>query len=1208
MGRPPKPKKVQLANAQPVLVKGLGKVEKERKTAKELSSAFSTGGGGAHFEAHVQASFVALMLTGGFAPCLPLWPINKIKLQGKFVGFETDDLIVFVNNEEGIEDRKLLGQIKHSVSITENDATFGEVIQAAWNDFNNEKIFARSRDAIALITGPLSATDIHDVRPILERARHSENAVEFFTSIELGRFTSDGSRNKLKAFRSNLKKANKDKDVSDEETYAFLRHFHLLGYDLDIKAGVTLSLLHSIIGLHAQASAKALWLMLVDEVQSANKNAGTLTKGSLSEDLRLAFTKQVLQSIPPDYTVTTLTPSAPALAAVPYSPDLKVANLLGAWDEKNNADCTVIETLAIGEFSTWIHKVGESLHQPDPPISVTNGKWRVVERLPLWEALGPRLLDEDLANFKQCAVSILMECDPKFDLPSEQRYAAGIHGKSLKYSSNIRKGVAETLAILGSHPKPLTHCSMGNAEVTAAHAVREILSESDWVRWASLNELLPLLAEAAPSEFLSAVEEALASNPCPFDKVFAQEGIGIFGGNYMSGVQWALETLAWSEDYFGRAVLCLGELASRDPGGQFANRPANSLTTILLPWLPQTRTSIVRRVSAVSSLLKELPDIGWKLLLSLLPQAHSMSSGTHKPIWRDPIPEDFPKGVTKSDFREQIELFSVMAITAAMSNEVRLTTLIDHIENLPPNAREHLLSHLGSEAVVGMPEEIRLGIWNELVELVIKHKKFSETAWAMKPELVDRISVIADKLAPSSPGLRYRRLFNGRDFDHYEETGNYEEQRIKLDNRRQIALDAVAENSGLEGILAFATQVQSSWEVGITFGAMAGNEIDKIVMPDLLLSDQKQLARFAEGFVRRKYDIGGWAWVDQIGISAWTSAQIGQFLSYLPFAQDTWDCVNRILGKEQGDYWTKTSANPHEAGNHLETAIDQLLQYGRPNAALRCLHKILHDNQPYDPGQVVRSLLATINSPENSDSIDAYMTVEMIKALQENPITNTDDLIQVEWAFLSLLDHYNDSSPITLWRQLALRPEFFCEVIRIAFRSNKEEASANEPSEDQKRIATNAYHLLQSWRVPPGLREDDTFDREALTGWLTAVRLICENSGHLGIAMSILGHSFVHVPSDPDGLWIHRSVAEVLNAKDAQDMRDGFQSELFNSRGVHGYTAGQEERDLSIMYRTRSDALEEAGYQRLATTVRELAKSYERDADRESAQSPFDES
>jgi len=31
---------------------------------KKLSNPFSTGNGGGHFEAHVQASFVALMLTG----------------------------------------------------------------------------------------------------------------------------------------------------------------------------------------------------------------------------------------------------------------------------------------------------------------------------------------------------------------------------------------------------------------------------------------------------------------------------------------------------------------------------------------------------------------------------------------------------------------------------------------------------------------------------------------------------------------------------------------------------------------------------------------------------------------------------------------------------------------------------------------------------------------------------------------------------------------------------------------------------------------------------------------------------------------------------------------------------------------------------------------------------------------------------------------
>lgn len=151
---------------------------------KQISNPTSTGGGGSHFEAHVQASFVVLMLTGGFAPCMPFWPIKKIKLQGKFEGFETDDLIVFVEKEGSEQKCKILAQIKHSINITAKDKVFGEVIQAAWRDFNNHGLFIKERDIIALVTGPLSATDINDVRTILEWARHSENADEFFRKVE----------------------------------------------------------------------------------------------------------------------------------------------------------------------------------------------------------------------------------------------------------------------------------------------------------------------------------------------------------------------------------------------------------------------------------------------------------------------------------------------------------------------------------------------------------------------------------------------------------------------------------------------------------------------------------------------------------------------------------------------------------------------------------------------------------------------------------------------------------------------------------------------------------------------------------------------------------------------------------------------------------------------------------------------------------------
>jgi len=148
--------------------------------ATQLSNPFSTGGGGTNFENQVQSAFVVLMLTAGAVPCLRPWPIKKIKLQGKYEGYNTDDFIAFVEERTGGSKARFLAQIKHSVAITEGDKIFSQVIQAAWSDFRNTECFDPRTDVIALITGPLSAHDIENARVILERARHAENAEEFF--------------------------------------------------------------------------------------------------------------------------------------------------------------------------------------------------------------------------------------------------------------------------------------------------------------------------------------------------------------------------------------------------------------------------------------------------------------------------------------------------------------------------------------------------------------------------------------------------------------------------------------------------------------------------------------------------------------------------------------------------------------------------------------------------------------------------------------------------------------------------------------------------------------------------------------------------------------------------------------------------------------------------------------------------------------------
>ncbi len=315
---------------------------------KQLSNPFSTGGGGGHFEAHVQASFVALMLTGGYAPCLPCRPISKIKLQGRFAGYQTDDLVVFARESNGTGQCKLFGQIKHSISIIESDATFAEVIQSAWHDFNNSDVFSRRTDVIALITGPLSATDTSDVRVILEWARHSENSTEFFQKVELAKFSSDAKRKKLQVFKATLKKANNDNKVPDDELFEFLRHFHILGYDLDIKAGVTLALLYSLIGQYLPNDVQSIWARLVDEVQSANKNAGTISASSIPTDLLSAFKQPKVEAIPAELSI----PRTPELLKISNQGQmaaLTIATLLGKWDENSEPDLAIIRRL-IDEF------------------------------------------------------------------------------------------------------------------------------------------------------------------------------------------------------------------------------------------------------------------------------------------------------------------------------------------------------------------------------------------------------------------------------------------------------------------------------------------------------------------------------------------------------------------------------------------------------------------------------------------------------------------------------------------------------------------------------------------------------------------------------------------------------------------------------------------------------------------------------------------
>lgn len=301
--------------------------------SKKLSNPFSTGGGGVFFEAHVQAAFVTLMITGGYTPCFPSKPIVEVKLQGKVDGYATDDLIITAEDPSSKARRKMLAQVKHSVAFTKGEKLLGDVLRAAWQDFNNPAVFTRGKDVIALITGPLSGTDQKNVPWLLEHARATASVDEFYRHVKRANFSPAKSEEKLEAIQHHLDVANDGNPVSEEDVVHFLRHFHLLGYDLDIESSVTRSLLHSHISQYQKELAVAAWLRVIEFVQKMNTHAATITKNNVPEDLLEMFREKAAIEFPKELAVKT-TKSVTDWATHPDASLIALTLLIGAWNEK----------------------------------------------------------------------------------------------------------------------------------------------------------------------------------------------------------------------------------------------------------------------------------------------------------------------------------------------------------------------------------------------------------------------------------------------------------------------------------------------------------------------------------------------------------------------------------------------------------------------------------------------------------------------------------------------------------------------------------------------------------------------------------------------------------------------------------------------------------------------------------------------------------
>ncbi len=160
---------------------------------------------------------------------------------------------------------------------------------------------------------------------------------------------------------------------------------------------------------------------------------------------------------------------------------------------------------------------------------------------------------------------------------------------------------------------------------------------------------------------------------------------------------------------------------------------------------PSTSANSEQRLKSIDLLIKGEPEIGWNLLIELLPLVHDVGSFNYKPRWRQFSERDEIR-VTIKEYLESISGIVERVVKNVGTNGRRWCEVIEHFPDLPPQEKEKVLFKL-SECINSIDER-KLELWNNLREILSRHRSFPDAEWAMpEPELVE-LEKLYNKLEP----------------------------------------------------------------------------------------------------------------------------------------------------------------------------------------------------------------------------------------------------------------------------------------------------------------------------------------------------------------------------------------------------------------------------------------------------------------------------
>lgn len=852
------------------------------------------------------------------------------------------------------------------------------------------------------------------------------------------------------------------------------------------------------------------------------------------------------------------------------------AIILSFWDERNTSDIAFIESITDMLYADWIVTVRELRGEYDEQISFNGYVWRINNRDELIKLITSGFYNEHLLKLKDSILTALVQYDHRYDLDESKRYMSNVITDSVYYSSALLEGVFSFLAYLSNNKELFPNITDLEIRKASYEVVNTVLSSTDWRRIASIKDQLMLIAEIHPQAFLQSVENGLLQNDTGlYEFVSGYEESVLSNVDYAMSLFYALQVLAYLKEHFSKACYCMFLLCTVN------KKMVDYLKYLLLPWYPMTEAEYTQRVAVVKQFQEIDGELSWKLIYSLLPNVTTTGGQRIYPkyieckkVESNEIPETF---WTES------QLYYDIALELSRDNAPRLKELLNLIHALNEDNIRKLLDLIISSSYPN--EKEKNDLFDLLTEIIEEMQDDEESGH--ENSIIIELQKAADVISPSDMVLRQKRLFESN--QKWRKIGNsssYNQWNDELHKKRREFISECYNTQGINGISRCLEVFEDSQQVAqCLFESVFKDEIDSCLCT-WLDSTNSQKVETVRRYIHLRYTEKTDEWVKGL-VGSESFAIKASFLCSLDITNETIRLVEELIDEEHEElYWNK--AFVINVGEDVyRYVVEHLKKVNRYDDTVELLYNLIHRDIEINPQIVLDSIM---DFPPNGleRQHTAYIIVQLNKWLEKN-YENHNKVAEAELKCIKLFENYCDE-PEVLFEVIASCPELFVDILTAMYRPAN--AEKKEYTDDEKQVAGNCFTILNSFKHLPGLHSDG-FQVNEFMQWFDKVKELAISNDRYDVAMIHVGHILFYTPEDESGLFINKTIAELLHKEPNNSIREGYEIEAFNSIGVHYIDpTGNDEFQLEEIYNKRADEVDDMGYFRFAEALRRIAFSH----------------